>query len=111
MATKTTPFGLALQYGEDLGANFWNVWADQNTTRIGMLTQIAVETVTNSLPVIEDGKRYIRQSTGELVADLDGGRNYFTPFAGLRVYVKDVEQCLFYDGTTWLDEDDYGVMG
>ena len=110
MATKTTPFGLALQYGEDLGADFWNVWADQNTTRTAMLSQIAVETVTNSLPAIEDGKRYIRASTGELVADLDSGRNFLQPFAGLRVYVKDTEQCLFYDGTTWLDEDDYGLM-
>lgn len=110
MATKLTPFGISLTYGDNKGADNWNVWTDLNYTKLSALSQIAVEGFVASLPAPANGKRYILTTTNELVADYELAHHYTTAFTGLRVLDKSNSSHWFFDGTAWIDEDDYGVL-
>lgn len=113
MTTKTDPF-LGLQYGDVKGADNWNIWADTNLIKIGAVTHIYVKSATTSLPgLVVNGDRYIvpsGPSANQIAAGVEGTYNYFTPSAGWRAAVQDTKQFLTFDGTAWLDEDDYGFL-
>ena len=109
MAIKTDPF-LGLKYGDDKGADNWNIWTDLNYTKLSALSQIAVEGFVASLPPPDNGKRYILTTTGEVVADYELTHHYTPAFAGLRVLDKSDSSHWFFDGTTWVDEDDFGEL-
>ncbi len=110
MTTKVTPFGVDLTYGDNKGADNWNIWTDLNYTKLSALSQIAIEGFVASLPAPDNGKRYILTTTDEVVADYELTHHYTPAFAGLRVLDKSDSSHWFFDGTTWLDEDDYGDL-
>jgi len=110
MTTKTTPFGVSLTYGAAKGADNWHIWTDDNYTRLSALSQVAIEGFVGSLPAVVNGNRYILTTTNALVSDYDSSHNHTTAFAGLRVLDKSDSSHWFFDGTTWLDEDDFGEL-
>lgn len=114
MATKITPFGVDLTYGDDKGADNWNIWTDLNYLTLGATLQIGVKSFTTfPLPSPVNGERWIipsGPSSNQIAAAVEGTYNYFTPAAGFRAVVEDTEQHIFFDGLAWQDEDDYGVL-
>lgn len=119
MTTKIDPF-LGLQYGEDKGADDWNVWNDTNLVLIGSTQHIYVKSATTTTPAaVVNGERWIvptgatgiwASHVGEIACAIEGTYTYVTPKLGMRAIAEDTADHLFYFGSAWNDEDDYGSL-
>ena len=119
MPVKTEPFS-GLSYGDDFGADNWNVWMDPNLVTLGATLHIHVESATTTTPAsVVNGERWIVPSgatgiwsshVGKIACAIEGTYTYIPPRAGMRATVSDSGVFLVYDGTDWVDEDDYGTL-
>ena len=119
MAVKYDPFS-GFGYGEDLGASDRNVWMDINLTRLGATLNISVKSSTTTTPQpIVNGERWLIPTgatgiwaahVGKIVCALEGSYTYITPTSGWRLRVEDSSRLLYHDGTSFVDEDDYGTI-
>lgn len=119
MAIKTDPFS-GISYGEDKGADNWNIWMDTNLLNIGLLLYSAVESSTTTAPApIVNGEAWIipAGATGswsthvdEIAYAVEGAYTYIAPIKGMRKRVSDTGIILEYDGAAWIDADDFGTL-
>lgn len=119
MAVKIDPF-LGLSYGEDKGGDDWNVWMDTNLVKLGMVVNIGVESATTTTPQpVVNGQRWLipvgatgiwAGEVGQIACAIEGTYTYLTPSFGWRVTTSDTKVFYVYDGSSWVDEDDYGTL-
>lgn len=105
MTARTLP-GIGLTGDIEQGAP-WKVAGDRNWLLSSVLTQLAVESATTSLPVSPlNGVIYIvpaADANGNQVAARDNGAwVYFPPFEGLTAYVRDTGVLMNFDGAAWV---------
>lgn len=98
--------GIGLTGFWDQGAP-WKVGGDQNLLRSSVLTQLAVESATTSLPASPlNGVIYIvpaaDASANQVAARDNGAWVYFPPFEGLTAYVRDTGVLMNFDGAAWV---------
>lgn len=98
--------GIGLTGYWDLGAP-WKVGGDQNWLRASVLTQLAVESATTSLPASPlNGVIYIvpaaDANANQVAARDNGAWVYFPPFEGLTAYVRDTNVLMNFDGAAWV---------
>ena len=119
MPIKTDPFS-GLSYGDDYGADNWNVWNDTNLVTIGATLHINVKSATTTTPAsIVNGERWIIPSgasgiwsshVGKLACALEGSYTYVSPRKGMEALVDDTGYFLYYNGSAWVDTGDYGTL-
>lgn len=119
MTIKIDPFS-GLQYGEDKGADNWNIWMDSNLLQIGATLNIAVQSATTTAPAsIVNGQRWIIPAgatgvwaahVGKLAFAAEGSYTYLPAVAGMYAQVLDTETFLTYNGSAWIDPDDFGTL-
>ncbi len=119
MATKIDPF-LGLQYGDAKGADNWHIWNDSNLILLGSTQHIYVKSAsTTTHAAVVNGERWIvpagatgiwASHVGEIACAIEGTYSYVAPKLGMRAVVEDTEQRLLFISSSWIDEDDYGVL-
>lgn len=105
MTARTLP-GIGLTGDIDQGAP-WKVAGDRNWLLSSVLTQLAVESATTSLPVSPlNGVIYIvpaaDANANQVAARDNGAWVYFPPFEGLTAYVRDTNTLMNFDGAAWV---------
>lgn len=98
--------GIGLTGYWDQGAP-WKVGGDQNWLRSSVLTQLAVESATTSLPASPlNGVIYIvpvgDANANQVAARDNGAWVYMPPAEGWTAYVRDTGVLMNYDGTAWV---------
>lgn len=105
MTERTLP-GIGLTGFWDQGAP-WKVGGDQNWLRSSVLTQLAVESATTSLPASPlNGVIYIvpvgDPNANQVAARDNGAWVYMPPSEGWTAYVRDTGVLMNFDGTDWV---------
>ncbi len=105
MTAHTLP-GIGLTGDIEQGAP-WKVAGDANWMKSSVLTQLAVESMTTSLPPSPlNGVIYIvpaADPSGNQIAARDNGAwVYFTPQKGWTAYVRDTGVLMNFDGAAWV---------
>lgn len=119
MVAKTDPF-LGLGYGDPKGSDNWNIWMDDNLILLGETINVSVASATTTTPAsIVNGQRWLipvgasgtwSSHVGELACAVEGSYRYVIPASGWRVTVEDTGVLMYHDGTSFVDEDDYGTL-
>lgn len=104
MVAHTLP-GIGLTGDIEQGAP-WKVAGDANWMKSSVLTQLAVESMTTSLPLAPlDGVIYIvpaADANGNQIAARDAGAwTFFQPARGWVAYVRDASVLVSFDGAAW----------
>lgn len=105
MTERTLP-GIGLTGFWDQGAP-WKIGGDQNWLRSSVLTQLAVESATTSLPASPlNGVIYIvpvgDPNANQVAARDNGAWVYMPPSEGWTAYVRDTGVLMNFDGTNWM---------
>jgi len=107
MPSRTLP-GIGLNGFWALGESGWKPGVDTNWLTLSALTQLSVVSRTTVLPVSPtDGDIYIVRSDAAAepnkVAVRDNGAwVYLTPQEGWRAWVRDTDELVVFDGTSWV---------
>lgn len=105
MPSTTIPgIGVEARWAEGEGG--WKPGMDENLVRLSVLTQPSVPSLTSAL-ASDSGVQIAppaHANAGQFAAHVGGAWWFYAPYAGMRVWVRDVSAFFVFDGSGWSRE-------
>lgn len=103
-ATNIPGVGISAKWAE--GENGWGLGMDENLVRLSALTQLSVPSVSAPLSA-GNGVQIAppsHENAGRVAVNINDVWWWYSPFTGMRAWVRDVSAWFVYDGSAWVRE-------